>query len=273
MSGPFDPRIVKISRASEIPTSSERYDPEKDPAPFIPQKGYIRFGKEALLDTSYPVNPNCTQLSAVLWYTFGRSGYFQSKPALKADWKRHASFQNPVTVDWRIPLPTMHTTMRLLHGYHGQTMDDRWFIYADGPVVAADGAANAKAHLHRHWTGYKVAELALKLSHPGSAVWTGEVTSLTFEGDLALAVDGNEKGIDAPEDLAKFLVAEACSHVLGVNLVAVGDVQSPRGWEGLEEEMFKPWNGGSMYRTSVMSEETEEDWKRLGSDPSLIRLS
>ena len=270
---PFDPRVTEILRVSDIPKSAERYDPEKDHRPFNPQKGYIRFGKEALLDTSYPINPNCTQLSAVLWYTFGRRGYSHANPARKADWKRRASFQKPVTVEWHIPLATMHATMRLLHGYHGQTMDDRWFIYADGPVVSSDGSANAKVHLHRHWTGYKVAELALRLSHPESAMWTGEITSLTYEGDLALGFDGDEEGIDAPEDLAKFLVAQACNHVLGVDLVAVGDAQEPKGWKGLENQIFKPWSGGTVYRASVMSTETEKDWQRLGSDPSIVRLS
>jgi len=274
---PFDPRVTQIMRASDIPKSPERHDPEEDPRPFTLQKGYIRFGEEAQLDTSYPLNPNSSQLNAVLWYTFGRRSCFATKPVLKANWERRASFQNPVTTDWQISLPTMQTTMRLLHGYRGQTMDDRWFIYADGPVLSSstdgDGTCDAKVHLHRNWTGYKVAELKLRLSHPESATWMGEITSMMYEGDLALEVDGDEKGIDTPEDLAKFLVVQACSHALGVDLVSPGEVQSPKGWQGLENEIFKPWSGGSMYRASVMSAETEEDWHRLGSDPSIIRLS
>ncbi|KAK0657956.1 hypothetical protein B0T16DRAFT_70487 [Cercophora newfieldiana] len=266
----FDPRVTEIINVKDIHDSPSRKTP--GPAP-PPQKGYIPFGRESELDTSYTVSPNSTQLNAVLWYTFGRRGFFHSKPALKSDWKRRASFIDPVTVDWRIPLPTMHTSMRLLHGYRPQTMDDRWFIYADGPVVSSEGCLDAKVHIHRSWTGYKVAELAVKLSHPESPEWTGEVTGLTYEGGLALAVDGDEKGTDAPEDLAKFLVVCACSHVLDVGLDPPEEVQDPKGWQGLEEEIFKPWNGGSMYRASAMSAETEEDWRRLGSDPSIIRLS
>ncbi|KAK0620157.1 hypothetical protein B0T14DRAFT_566935 [Immersiella caudata] len=268
----FNPRVIEVINVKDISDTTERKAKAR-PSPDHNPKGFILFGEEAQLDTSYPVEPNSTQLSAVIHYTFGRSGYLETRPALKSDWKRRTAFRNPVTVSWRVPLLTLHATMRLLHGYRSRSMDDKWFIYADGPIASSDGTTIATVHFHRSWTGYKVAELAVTLSHPESPEWTGEITRLTYEGELALPFGDDEKGVDTPEQLAKFLVVVACSHVLGVVLDPPDKVEELRGWRGLEKEIFRPWDGGTMYRAAGMSAETEEDWQRLGSDPSIIRLS
>jgi hypothetical protein len=69
---------------------------------------------------------------------------------------------------------------KLLNGFIPQEMEDKWFVYADGP----DAHGNAALHFYRSWTGYKMVEakLVMELNENGEVMDTGaRFTELTWE--------------------------------------------------------------------------------------------
>ena len=58
-------------------------------------------------------------------------------------------------------------------------MEDKWFVSADGP----DAAGRAKLHIHRSWTGFKVAELDIRTvgnrKHE-TEDWKAEITAIAL---------------------------------------------------------------------------------------------
>jgi hypothetical protein len=119
---------------------------------------------------------------------------------------------------------------RLLQGDFPQEMEDKWFVYADGPD-GPDGSGAFVVNLHRSWTGFKVVELR------------GMVETITTTGEEEKdgRVDGQVDGQvgkrvayiseivweldpkvvrDPTEERAKSTARDVCEFVLGVKLGA-----------------------------------------------------
>ncbi|KAI0451631.1 hypothetical protein F5B21DRAFT_378840 [Xylaria acuta] len=78
--------------------------------------------------------------------------------AKASDLRRLISFERPQTSPWVVPLPE-GAASKLLLGFRGSSMDDRYFVYANGP--SPDG--EVVVHIHRSWTGYALADIAIKI--------------------------------------------------------------------------------------------------------------
>jgi hypothetical protein len=89
------------------------------------------------------------------WSEFGQRGEPATKRVTAKDWKTHP-FKKPVTSKWDQSIPRTELP-KLLNGFQPTAMEDKWFVYADGP----DAQGNAILHMYRSWTGFKVVELKL----------------------------------------------------------------------------------------------------------------
>ncbi|KAI1170768.1 hypothetical protein F4777DRAFT_567898 [Nemania sp. FL0916] len=69
------------------------------------------------------------------------------------------SFETPKASPWVVPLPA-GAVRKLLLGFQPSSMDDRYFVYTDGPN--SDG--EIVVHVHRSWTGLAVADVTIKVS-------------------------------------------------------------------------------------------------------------
>ncbi|KAM7194171.1 hypothetical protein V8F20_008091 [Naviculisporaceae sp. PSN 640] len=158
---------------------------------------------------------------------------------LASAWKHHP-FQKPATAPWDKPIPRGVTMLtKLLHGFCPETMEDRWFVYADYDETDADENANdallVRIHIYRSWTGFKIVEqkirvpraLLLLLSsaeddeHDAGSTTAEEgageegegakITEITWETD-------RERWRGGGEPDAKETATSVCKHMLGVEL-------------------------------------------------------
>ncbi len=199
---------------------------------------------------------------------FGRRGQIQSSRAAAFSWKQRAPFpsaRNLETIDWPISL-SPYQVGRLLHGFQPEVMEDKWFIYADGP----DASGQAFIHFHRSWTGQKMAELSIEVMGDvgGEAgPWSGRVRQLTWKKDG----QGEEADQGCSEPMAKFVILEICRWVLQVPLLE--KCEDPPEWEGLAHRraISVPVTQTS-YRGGNIDQETLEDAQRLlalGKNPEV----
>ena len=82
---------------------------------------------------------------------FGRQGRPQNTKAMWSSWKTH-EFVNQTRIPWHIPLAPLHLS-RLIEGYIPQSMEDKWFIYSDGPIMSThdgDWPGTLKSTVHYH---------------------------------------------------------------------------------------------------------------------------
>lgn len=107
------------------------------------------------------------------------------------------------TVAWNVFL-TPEQVYRLVMGFAPQEMEDKWFIYAEGP----DMSGKLKLHFHRSWTGMKIAELFVVIDIKGEGA--GKIVGIKWNGT------DQTNGMD--EEEAKYMVSTTCSWVLGVDL-------------------------------------------------------
>lgn len=101
------------------------------------------------------------------------------------------TFKEPRHVPWTIALSATQLST-LLNGFCPRVMDDKLFIYADGP----DADGKAKLHMHHSWTGAKSVELDIQMTgddEDEDVAWTGAITGITFEGKRDADTDENEK--------------------------------------------------------------------------------
>jgi hypothetical protein len=152
---------------------------------------------------------NAEELKALShWASFGQAGRPSSQRVTSSAWKTKP-FQKPERVPWRVPIPADKLRI-LLNGFCPAEMEDKWFVYADGPDV--DG--RAKLHMHRSWTGFKVVELDIKIipnRHDKTKVWRADFTAIKFEIDV-------ERVRGQTEESAKRQALQVCEWVLGVTL-------------------------------------------------------
>jgi hypothetical protein len=91
------------------------------------------------------------------WSYFGRESLPSLTRVQADDWKTN-SFEHRVHRSaWRLQIPPFQLG-RLLNSFRPVAMEDKWFVYTDGP----DDAGYARLHLHRSWTGSKVVELEIQ---------------------------------------------------------------------------------------------------------------
>jgi hypothetical protein len=83
-------------------------------------------------------------------------------------------------------------------------MDDKWFIYSEGP----DQAGKLKVHFHTSGTGMKVAELFVVMDTKGEGA--GKIVGIKWNG-------GAEMNWMSEEE-AKYMIRTACRWQLSVNL-------------------------------------------------------
>jgi hypothetical protein len=150
----------------------------------------------------------CNTEAIIHWSKFGRKGGPSTTRATAGD-RQTEPFQKPVTSTWdqviqRDDLPN------ILNGFVPEAMEDKWFIYAEGP----DEQGNALLHMYRSWTGYKAAEvkLAIDLDKDGKfAQRDAHFTAVTWEAD-------NVRHVGQTEGKAKSMVVQVCNWCLGAKI-------------------------------------------------------
>ncbi|KAF1994666.1 hypothetical protein P154DRAFT_367764 [Amniculicola lignicola CBS 123094] len=142
------------------------------------------------------------------WSLYGQRGEPAAKRAISTDWNTH-TFEKPVTSPWNQQISRTELP-KLLQGFQPGGMEDKWFVYADGP----DAQGNAVLHMFRSWTGYKLIELELviELNEDGEVMEKDSyITEITWESN-------NERIVEQTEEKAKTMAKEVCNWVLGVKL-------------------------------------------------------
>ena len=264
---------------------------EEEAAQDVEEEAAQDVEEEATQDAEEPASGMRSARDVAHWSWFGRRGRIQRSRCTGLSWEKKEDFKLPHTIPWVLALSPAQLG-RLLHGITPRAMEDKWFIFADGPYANR----SAKINFHRSWTGQKVAQLMLELSwgdDDAANPWEGKVVELTIEGadddsDDSDAEDSsatnNEKSAvqeqnadggeedetvqDSLESIVKFQVLEACRWVLGIQLIE--EIQEPKSWERLKKMpivMMKQEEGEEakpLYRGVTMSEETMEDFERIG---------
>ena len=142
------------------------------------------------------------------WANYGQKGQPSAHRVGPNDWNAKA-FITPITSPWKATIAPKDLP-KLLNGFKPGEMEDKWFVYADGP----DANGDAVVHFHRSWTGLKVVALKIKipLDEDGEVEETDSLVT-----DVIWESDGN--GIRGPSlDTAKKSAKDVCSWVLDVKV-------------------------------------------------------
>lgn len=107
------------------------------------------------------------------------------------------------TVAWNVFL-TPEQGFSLVMGFKPSQMEDKWFIYSEGP----DNSGKLKVHFHRSWTGLKIAELFVLIDLKGSGA--GKIVGVKW--------NGSEQTNGMSEEEAKYMITTTCAWVLKVEL-------------------------------------------------------
>jgi hypothetical protein len=149
------------------------------------------------------------ELSALKHHAeFGQMGEPTERRVTASEWKTK-QFKKPITSSWNVAIPPEELP-KLLDGFCPQAMEDKWFVYADGP----DAQGRAILHMFRSWTGYKVVQIAIEVPVEDGGVIAGgrpRITGITWESSEDV-VAGND------EQTAKEYALGVCNWVLGVKL-------------------------------------------------------
>ncbi len=147
--------------------------------------------------------------SILHWSLFGQRGEPPTKRVVAEDRRKIEPIQKPVTSTWDQVIPR-NDVLALLNGFQPMQMEDKWFIYADGP----DAQGNASLHMFRSWTGHKMLELKLIIGTDESGeIGKGDAhfTEIVWESDEDRYRGQTEEG-------AKSMALEICRWCLGVEL-------------------------------------------------------
>ncbi|KAE8442094.1 hypothetical protein EG329_003852 [Mollisiaceae sp. DMI_Dod_QoI] len=132
-----------------------------------------------------------------------------SRRILSTDWETEP-FIAPVTCPWNLSL-TPAQISKLILGFEPVEMEDKWFVFADGP----DEGGGVRVNFFRSWTGNKIFEVRVELE--GLVVQgkkdgrEGRIKELVYESNEEVVAEQDEEG-------AKEMVAELCKWVLGIEL-------------------------------------------------------
>jgi hypothetical protein len=142
------------------------------------------------------------------WSTYGQPGSTPTNRVSASDWNTKP-FHKPVTSSWNVKIQKSQLPL-LLQGFRPREMEDKWFIYADGP----DAEGRITLHLHRSWTGVKVAEIVVEAGPTegkGGSDEPLQITKIIWESDQDVVRYESERE-------AKETARETCRWVLGVEL-------------------------------------------------------
>ncbi|KAF9736486.1 hypothetical protein PMIN04_009365 [Paraphaeosphaeria minitans] len=132
-------------------------------------------------DATSPSNPTPVNTSNIMhWSIYGRSGTPSTTRATASSWE-HEPFFKPVTQPWSHVIPYTELS-KLLDGFVPDQMEDKWFVYADGP----DAQGNATVRFFRSWTGHAMVSAKLVIGLDGDGRVKEEdarFTQLTWETD------------------------------------------------------------------------------------------
>ena len=150
---------------------------------------------------------NANEVAAIRhWSLFGQKGTSPAQRVTSSD-KTTKPFEKPATAAWDQPIP--HSELpRLTLGFLPGAMEDKWFVYADGP----DPQGNGILHMHRSWTGYKEIEATFRfeLDEDGkSAEKDARFTTISWE---------TSKKVVLEEEEAKNTAKEVCNWCMGIKL-------------------------------------------------------
>lgn len=107
------------------------------------------------------------------------------------------------TVSWNV-FVTPEQVHKLFMGFKPEQMEDKWFVYSEGP----DRAGKLKVHFFRSWTGIKIAELFVVIDLKGEGA--GKIVGIKWNAsDETNAMD---------EEEAKYMISTTCAWVLKVDL-------------------------------------------------------
>ncbi|KAF2119743.1 hypothetical protein BDV96DRAFT_568133 [Lophiotrema nucula] len=107
------------------------------------------------------------------------------------------------TVGWNIFL-TPEQIYSLVMGFAPEQMEDKWFIYSEGP----DNAGKLKVHFHRSWTGIKIAELFVLIDLKGEGA--GKIVGIKW--------NGTDQTNHMDEEEAKYMMRTTLAWVLGIDI-------------------------------------------------------
>ncbi|KAI1264520.1 hypothetical protein F5Y18DRAFT_428149 [Xylariaceae sp. FL1019] len=143
------------------------------------------------------------------WSIFGRRGKASEDRVKPYDEQSLETIQKPKTAGWDASIPASQL-IRLLNGFSPSQMEDKWFVYAEGP----DERGEVVVHMHRSWTGYE--NIRLKVNVPLDAEGNvkaedGRIREIVWETD-----EERYSGVDEME--AKRTAEGVCEWVLGVEL-------------------------------------------------------
>lgn len=97
-------------------------------------------------------------------------------------WEWHDTFVKPHCLTWITVLST-ESLGTLLHGFTPVEMEDKWFIYTNGP----DTSGAATVNFYHSWTRENTAELAVKIAwgeDSATELWSGRIVELTVETEI-----------------------------------------------------------------------------------------
>ncbi len=126
-------------------------------------------------------------------------------------------------------------------------MDDKWFIYADGPD--ADGNAFLNMCYTSKWE--EMIKLDIKTTgdrEDETQAWNAEITAITWE-------TAEDRVRRASEDMAKYEALEVCNWILGVKLVE--EIKEPPEWDSLPT-IYPKIGPTTLYMGTMLSKKTIE---------------
>ncbi|KAE8849055.1 hypothetical protein P3342_006684 [Pyrenophora teres f. teres] len=198
---PRSPR--RIRRASTAPP------PNLTPPPSPPNSNT---GKAVAIDTSKPQQPKLLMHVRRVDLSQRQNARSRFTPPPSPEPRRRvlagalptiAFPGKPLITAWNIFLPPSQIYSLYL-GYAPKDMDDKWYIYSEGP----DQAGKLKVHFHMSGTGMKVAELFVVMDTKGEGA--GKIVGIKWNG-------GAEMNWMSEEE-AKYMIRTACRWQLSVDL-------------------------------------------------------
>ena len=151
-----------------------------------------------------------TMASLRHWAHYGQRGSPPTRRVKGSDRDHLQLFKKPKTASWNARISAAEIPT-ILNGFQPQMMEDKWFVYADGP----NAQGIAIVHMYRSWTGKKMFELKIDVrSGGGSGIKRqsgGLVTDIKWESDTETS-----SGLDEKE--AKEIATGVCTWVMNVKV-------------------------------------------------------
>jgi hypothetical protein len=105
---------------------------------------------------------------------FGHPGALPDKRVTRKKWRPCSGFLVSTVVDWELPLEP-DDVKRLTLGFCPREMEEKWFIYSEGP----DAHGKMVVNMHRSWTGFQIIQLEVEVGEQSRIVrirWESSVS-------------------------------------------------------------------------------------------------